>query len=308
VKRLERMEEYVESLKACGIKDIRIREDLRKHCTWKVGGVCDVMVVPKDGAEVSLAIRYADELGIKTHIIGAGSNVLFSEHVPGVVIQLGNLQQLIWQEDAVFVGAGVRLGYLASVYAQHNRDDLSFAAGIPGSIGGAVVMNAGAYGKEIGAVVEKIDCCKNGRLWSVSQEEAGFSYRNSIFKQEKDLVVVGVHLKAQEEKAQEEILREIAQRNQLRKEKQPLEYANAGSVFQNPQGDAAGRLIEAVGLKGYSVGDAQISEKHANFIVNRGKATPQDVLRLIRLVQKTVKEKFNIDLKTEVELIGFDEV
>lgn len=305
---MERVEEYVESLKACGVQDVRLNEDLKKHCTWHVGGVCDVLVMPKDGAEVSLAMRYANDLGLPMRVIGAGSNVLFAPHVSGVVIKLDCLKNVKWEENAVYAEAGVALGYLAQMYGEHNKGDFIFAAGIPGTVGGAVIMNAGAYGKEIGDLVEEVYCCKDGRLWIVKKEDCNFSYRNSLFQQLRDVIVVGARFSAKEDMDKTAVLAEIVARKNSRIEKQPLEYANAGSVFKNPPNDSAGRLIELAGLKGVVLGDAQISEKHGNFIINRGNASGEDILGLIRLVQKKIKEKFDIELQTEVELIGFDEV
>lgn len=181
---------------------------------------------------------------------------------------------------------------------------LEFAAGIPGTIGGAVVMNAGAYQSRMSDIVTEVTCCDaEGRLLTLSAAQCGFSYRNSRFKQQKDLVVVSVQLELKAGK-KEEILAQMQKNTTARNAKQPVEYPSAGSIFKNPPQDAAGRLVELVGAKGWRQGDAMVSEKHSNFIINTGAATCEDVLQLVKKVKQAVLDKTGVLLEEEILLLG----
>ncbi len=285
---------------------IRENEPMRNHTTWRIGGPADRLVQPESVEELRQAVREARESGEPYYVIGGGSNLLVSDDgIAGTVIQLGgSLTGLQIADDSMIVEAGVPLPFLARKAAEHGLSGLEFAAGIPGSVGGAVFMNAGAYQGQISNVIEQVICCDaGGQLITLDAADCDFSYRSSRFKQERELIIVSVKMKLQPGK-KEDILEQMQKNTASRNAKQPVEYPNAGSIFKNPPGDAAGRLIELVGAKGWQQGDAVVSEKHSNFIVNTGNASCRDVLQLVERVKQAVQEETGVLLEEEILFLG----
>ncbi|MDD4145822.1 MAG: UDP-N-acetylmuramate dehydrogenase [Clostridia bacterium] len=282
------------------------QEPLQKYTTWKVGGPADLVYQPEDLAECAEVLQLARQYQVPVTILGVGSNVLIADQgLRGLVILTQGFQKITWQQHQVTVGSGVLLSHLSRLAAEKGLTGLEFAAGIPGSLGGAVVTNAGAYGCSLDQVIVSVQSLNmEGKTKEYRKEELALKYRDSIFKREKELIVE-IRLTLQIGNISE-IKQRMRQYLHLRREKQPLELPNAGSVFKNT-GQGAGRLIEGVGAKGWRVGDAQISEKHANFIVNLGEAKASEIKTLIREVQKAVKQKYGVELETEVVFLGFED-
>lgn len=285
---------------------VKKNEPMRNHTTWRIGGPVDLLVQPESVEELQKALQQARASGQPYYVIGGGSNLLVAdEGLPGTVIQLGGcLCGLQINGTRVIAEAGVPLPLLARKAAEQNLSGLEFAAGIPGTVGGAVVMNAGAYSSQISNVIRQVVCCdKNGEMVTLDVSDCQFSYRNSRFKRNSDYTVVSVTMELTLGE-QQEILDRMQHNTSLRKEKQPVEYPSAGSIFKNPPGDAAGRLVELVGAKGWRQGGAMVSEKHSNFIVNVDSATCTDVLQLIARVKQGVQEKTGIILEEEILFLG----
>lgn len=281
-------------------------EPLKNYTSWRVGGPADLLYCPQKIDECAHVLKMAHKWKVPLTILGEGSNVLISDQgIKGLVIITSGFQEILWQGSRVTAGAGVLLASLSRQAAQRGLDGLAFAVGIPGSLGGAVVMNAGAYGsslKEVLTEVQTLD--KRGQLKTYKVEELSLGYRQSIFKETQELIVKVTLSLSWGDKT--EIQTKMAAYLRERRLKQPLEWPSAGSVFKNTA-QGAGRLIEGVGAKGWSVGDAQVSEKHANFIINRGAAKASDIRALIKEVQLAVKEKYHLDLETEVVFYGFSD-
>ena len=285
---------------------IRENEPMRNHTTWRIGGPADRLVQPESVEELQQAIQAARESGAPYYVIGGGSNLLVSdEGITGTVIQLGgSLTGLAITDHTIVAEAGVPLPFLARKAAEYGLSGLEFAAGIPSSVGGAVFMNAGAYQGQISNVIEQVTCCDDsGQLITLEAADCAFSYRNSRFKQSRELVIVSVKMRLTPGK-KEDILEQMQKNTASRNAKQPVEYPNAGSIFKNPPGDAAGRLIELAGAKGWRQGDAQVSEKHSNFIVNTGNASSRDVLLLVERVKQAVYAETGVLLEEEILYLG----
>ena len=277
-------------------------EPMHNHTTWRIGGPVDLMLQPETMTEVQEALHEAQSLGKPYYIIGAGSNLLVAdEGLRATVIALGgNLCNWNVSGNTITAEAGLPLPVLARKAARAGLSGLEFAAGIPGSVGGAVVMNAGAYQSQMSNVISEVLCCdQHGNLLTLDNASCGFAYRNSRFKQDKSLIILSVTFCLQPGNA-ETIEKQMGYNTAARIEKQPTSYPNAGSVFKNPNGDAAGRLIDMIGAKGWRQGDAMVSEKHANFIVNTGQATCVDVLALIARIKETVLQETGILLEEEI--------
>lgn len=278
---------------------------MRRHTSFKIGGICEVMVYPKDVKELELVIRYCEERDIPWRVIGLGTNILVrDEGIKEVVVNLReSFQELeLIDETKVKAGAGVKLAKVVKFAGLNSLSGLEFAAGIPGTVGGAIVMNAGAEGKAIQDVVQRVEFYRYPEgSWYESIKDLKFFYRG--LERKPKSVVLSAEFKLKEGK-EREIRKRILEGLKHRRKTQPLRYPCAGSIFKNPEGNFAGRLIEKVGLKGTRIGDAQISEKHANFIVNRGRAKAKDVLALIDLARGRVKEESGIELELEIEVIG----
>ncbi len=298
------MHTIVEILKENQIKVLE-NEPLSKHTTWRVGGAARIFVAPADSKQLidALAIINANNLAYK--VIGNGSNLLFSgEGFNGAVIAFtGNKGGLHVVDSVIKADANRSLVQLSRIAAKHSLSGLEFASGIPGTVGGAVAMNVGAHGQEIANILIDAEVLtKEGELACWSREECGFSYRNSRLKSEQATLLSA---RFQLEKAEKtEIEMRMRRYNNQRKKSQPIDSQTAGSVFKNPEGDYAGRMIEELGLKGYTIGGAAVSTKHANFFVNTGSATAADIHDLIKYIQQKVFKEFGVMLETEVELLG----
>ena len=281
-------------------------EPLQKYTTWKVGGPADILYRPKNPQECAKVLQLAREFEVPVTILGVGSNVLIADQgLRGLVILTEGFNDIGWHEDQVTAGSGILLSYLSRMAAEKCLSGMEFAAGIPGSLGGAVVMNAGAYGYSMDQIIVSVKTLDmEGKTREYCKDELAFAYRYSIFKRKKELIFE-VKLALQSGNTAE-IKEQMNKYLQARREKQPLELPNAGSVFKNT-GQGAGRLIESIGAKGWRIGDAQISEKHANFIVNLGQAKASEIKKLIREVQKAVKERCGVELETEVVFLGFED-
>ena len=285
---------------------VKKNEPMCNHTTWRIGGPVEVLLQPETVEELQQALLEIQRTEELCHVLGGGSNVLVAdEGIAGTVIQLGgSLCKMEIAYPYITAEAGVPLPVLAQKAAAAGLSGLEFAAGIPGTIGGAVVMNAGAYDGQISDIVRQVICCdKKGKLVTLDSADCEFAYRNSRFKQEQDLVIISVKLELNKGN-KEEIQARMQKHTALRKEKQPVEYPSAGSIFKNPPGEAAGRLIEMVGAKGWKQGDAMVSQKHSNFIINTGKATCEDVLQLIKRVKQAVEEQTGVWLEEEILVLG----
>lgn len=288
---------------------IREQEPLTAHTTFRIGGPALYYLIPEGVEEVRDALQFAREKELPFYVIGRGSNLLFEdEGYHGVVIEIGKgMEQVTMKEEpdgtvCVTAQAGIPLSTLAAKLAEAGWQGFEFAGGIPGTLGGGIAMNAGAYGGEIR------DCIKNamvmtrsGETLVLNREQLELGYRTSIIQKEDYIVLEGVFRFSRGEK--KSILAAMKELNQRRRDKQPLEFPSAGSTFKRPEGYFAGKLIEDAGLRGYRVGDAQVSEKHCGFVVNRGKASSADVRQLIRDVQDRVREKFQVELEPEVRIV-----
>lgn len=295
---------YLEMLKIMPGR-VRFGELMKKHTSWRIGGPADIYVEPASRGELQLAVSYAHELSIPLTVIGAGTNILVSdEGIRGIVIKIGSgLDWISVNENIIFAEAGAKLSRVASVARDAGLGGFEFSAGIPGDVGGAVVMNAGANGASVGAQVKEILLLNpEGVYFKKTKDEMNFGYRSSALQSELAVVVEAVFSCCRRDK--NAINEDMDTYIKKRKDTQPLHSPNAGSVFKNPPGESAGRLIEAAGLKGERVGDAQISLMHANFIINLGAATARDVLMLINKARASVLDRFGIDLKPEVKVLG----
>ena len=284
---------------------LRWQEPLSLHTSFKVGGPADVMVFPQSIAEIQQLVKVCRQERIPFIVLGLGSNVLFPDGgFRGVVIKLGQaLKGLHISGNEINAEAGIRLAYLSKKAAANSLSGLEFAEGIPGSVGGAVVMNAGAYNGEMSQILTSVSALDSqGDLHTFKLEEMAFSYRSSIF-QSGEWIVVSALMKLSSGK-RDEIEAQMREFARLRREKQPLDMPSAGSTFKRPNGVYVGPLLEKMGLKGFKIGDAQVSTKHAGFIVNCGQATAQDILDLIKHIQQRALAEHNIRLEPEVRIIS----
>ncbi len=293
-----------EKLKQLQIGKVYENYDLKNLNTYQVSCLAKYLIYPKDLASLICLLTFLKKEQICYRVLGNGSNVLFVNPIfDGAIIKLDCLKQIEIQGNTIVVGASVPLIFLVNKLSNMGYTGLEFACGIPGVIGASIAMNVGALNQEISSVVQKVKALTPDlKIKEFSKEELLFSYRNSFFKQHKDYIILEVTLEL-EKKDVKEILQTIKENNQIRKSKQPLFYPSAGSVFKNPSHDSAGRIIDQLGLKGKRIGGAMVSEKHANFIINTGDATGKEIYELILFVQKEVKEKCQIDLVLEQELL-----
>ena len=281
---------------------------LSKHTTYKVGGKAKVMVYPKNVDNLIKLMKILKSQNIKHKVLGLGSNVLFSDEVyDGVIIRLSELDHLeFFGRNKVRVGAGYSLMKLSLLTAKKGLAGLEFASGIPGTVGGAVFMNAGAYKSDMGYVVTEVKVLTPDlKIITLENKELNFHYRTSFLQTHPGYICLEAVLKLTkgDKNALDEVIKE---RRQRRMESQPLEYPSAGSVFRNPEGMFAGKLIEDLGLKGKTIGGAMVSEKHANFIINYKKAKGKDIKKLIELVHQKVLEEYDVDMKIEQEFVNWE--
>ena len=302
------MDQYIQDIKNLNIGKVEEYVSLKKYTTYHVGGTARAIVYPDNTNGLVSLIRYLRENDILYKILGKGSNLLFSEkNYNGVLVKLDQFDEItFFGQDKVRVGAGVSLIKLSLMAAKRGLTGLEFASGIPGSVGGSVFMNAGAYKSDMGYIVETVKVLTPElRIITLENREMDFHYRSSFLQKHRDYVCLEVvlHLQKGKREAIEEVIRE---RKERRMESQPLEYPSAGSVFRNPEDNFAGKLIEDVGLKGKIYGGAMVSDKHANFIINFDSAKASDIKELIEFIKSEVKEKYEIDLKVEQEFINWE--
>ena len=293
----------------CGVagKDnVSLEEDMSRHVTFRAGGKAKYFVQPENSLQLSEILRYLKNNSVKYYIIGNGSNLLVKdEGFDGVIIKIGNkfgTIEIDTEKKQIYCGAGVMLSKIASIACEYAFTGMEFAAGIPGMVGGAIAMNAGAYGGEIKDIVDKVWLIdENCNEVCLNCSEMEFGYRTSIV-QKKEYIVIAVSLNF-ENGDKSDILAKMNELLNARKEKQPLEYPSAGSTFKRPEGYFAGKLIMDAGLRGFSVGGAKVSEKHCGFVINAGNATASEIIELMDKVADIVYDKFGVKLEPEVKII-----
>lgn len=288
------------------IENIKENEPMKNHTSFKVGGPADLFLMPQTRAELQAVLEICKEAQKSLYIMGNGSNLIVRDNgYSGIIINTKALNQVKTVGETLIAEPGISLKDLANVALKEKLTGLEFASGIPGSLGGAVTMNAGAYDGEMKGVIKSITVItEDGSLETIPADLCHFGYRSSILQQHQ-WVLVSVELVLKNGDYQV-IAAKMQDLNTQRQTKQPLEYPSAGSTFRRPVGYYAGKLVQDAGFKGYSIGGAQVSEKHSGFVINKGGATAADILNLIAAIQSAVKEKFDVDLKTEVIVIGND--
>ena len=286
-------------------EQIKTNEPMSLHTTFKIGGPADLFVAPKNEEDLLFTLNLCNENKIPCLILGNGSNMLVSDKgIRGVVVSMLSLDQLKLLDDyTIYAQSGVSMKALAEFASNHAITGFESLHGIPGSIGGGIFMNAGAYEGEVGDVFISACCIdENNNIIDIDSQQMNFGYRKSL-AQTKGLIIASTTLKGKKgNKAQ--ILAKMAELEEKRSSKQPIDMPSAGSIFKRPPGYFAGKLISDAGLRGHCIGDAQVSEKHCGFIVNKGNATSSDVLALISHIQQAIKAEFDVLLETEVKMIG----
>lgn len=280
-------------------------EAMSKHTSYGIGGPAKAYVKPKDEVDLSNILKFASKHKISTFFVGSGSNILVSDDgIDGIVITLGNsLKKLIIEGTSVYCQSGVMLGKFVKECISRSLSGVESLIGVPGTVGGALIMNAGAFGSEISNYLKKVTVMTmSGELRRYKADDIQFSYRNSSFQNNEILISAEFELIQSDKKS---VVEKKSMASGGRKKSQPLKYRSAGSIFKNPDEGAAGFYIDKAGLKGSKSGDAEISPIHANFFVNHGSAKASDIVELIRLARKTVKEKFGIMLELEIKTLGF---
>ena len=304
------MNQYMEFYKLLGEfyneEDITLDSPMSEHIYFRVGGPADILVTPVNEEQVVNTLKLCREYNVPYFILGNGSNILVKDGgISGVVIKFNKLNKITTEGNCVTAQSGALLKDVSKAALENNLRGFEFACGIPGSIGGAVFMNAGAYDGEMAHVIKSarvID--ENCNIKNLTKEELELGYRSSIVMKKGYVVIEAtVELESGEYASIKDKIDDLTNR---RESKQPLEYPSAGSTFKRPEGYFAGKLIQDSGLKGFSIGGAAVSEKHSGFVINKGGATAKDVLDVIAHVQKTVKENFDVELHTEVRIIGRD--
>ncbi|MCQ2437997.1 MAG: UDP-N-acetylmuramate dehydrogenase [Clostridia bacterium] len=285
-------------------EQLLFNEPMSRHTTFRVGGPADLIVMPESSEQVIEALRIARENDVPVLVIGNGSNLIVKDNgIRGIVILLGDkFSDVTADGTTITAQAGATLARLAAVARNNALTGLEFASGIPGTVGGGCAMNAGAYGGELSDVLIDATVLLNGEVVTLSKAEMEMSYRSTKPLREGGIVLTArFELKPGDPDTISATMKDL---NGRRRDKQPLEFPSAGSTFKRPVGYFAGALIEQAGLKGYSVGGAQVSPKHAGFVINTGNATAEDILSLIRHVQQVILEKDGVTLETEVRIVG----
>ena len=293
---------YDELVKEISPSNIFVNEEMSKHTSFKVGGIADFFVTVNNIKELVYIIKVSKELRIKTFIIGNGTNIIVKDTgFRGIIIKL-NFKHLKIEKNEIIAGSGVPVALISEFAYRNEIEGYEFLSGIPGTVGGAIKMNAGAYGSEVKDIlISTTYLDEKYNIVKISNNMHKFSYRNSIFFNKKWIILESSF--AIKKGNKEEIKEKRNQMMKERKEKQPLEYPNAGSIFKRGADFIPAQLIDKAGLKGYKIGGAQISDKHAGFIVNTGNATTKDIIKLIKYTKETVKEKFNKELELEVIIL-----
>lgn len=296
--------------KIVGQDNIKTNEPMASHTTFRAGGIASVFVEPQNDIQLSQVIKVFKQAGMPYYILGNGSNVLVrdSGYNGGIIKIDKGFNNIIVEKTGkettiIEAGAGAMLSKVAKLAADYSLTGMETLSGIPGTVGGAVVMNAGAYGSEVKDIIIEAKVMDGmGEIINLSKDELELSYRNSVIQREEYVVLQATF--ALNYGDMHEILNKMAECAQARKTKQPLEYPSAGSTFKRPEGNYAGKLIMDSGLAGYRVGGAQVSEKHCGFVINTGNATATDILEVMEHIKVTVKEKFNVELEPEVRILG----
>lgn len=299
------MQHIAEILQQMGIGKVLVNEPLANHTTWKIGGPADILVIPHDKEALVRAVTTLYQEGVPWRAIGRGSNLLVLDGgIRGVVFKISDvLDHLRFDGNKVYAGAGFSFIKLALLASREGLTGMEFAGGIPGNVGGAVYMNAGAHGSEVSRILKEAEILlETGELVTYSAAQLDFSYRTS--KLQSSSAIVTEVLFELDHGDRKQIAEAMAKHKDRRRLTQPLQLPCAGSVFRNPPNDHAGRLIESSGLKGYRVGGAEISKQHANFIVNVGQATANDVLTLMEHAQTVVYDRYGVRLVPEVLVVG----
>ena len=296
--------ELIQELEKLHVGKITKKPIMKKYTTYKVGGPAIAMVVPNDITDLIKLMDFVYKNDVKYKIVGNGSNLIFNDSgYDGIIIKLDNFNQFEQKGNSFIIGSGVSLVYAAMKASKAGYTGFEFATGIPGTLGGAVYMNAGAYQSDMGYIVTEVKVLTPKlEIKTMYNRECDFHYRSSFFQKNPKYIVLEakIVLKKGQVKA---IMDVIEDRRKRRIASQPLKYPSAGSVFRNPKDDYAGRLIEELGYKGKKIGGAEVSTMHANFIINTGKAKGEDVKKLILEIKDKVKEKYNIELKCEQEFV-----
>lgn len=287
-------------------ENVILNAEMKNYVHFRVGGPADILLIPENKEQVIKSIEICNKNNIPYFIVGNGSNLLVKDGgVKGVVIKLNEVNNINTTGEIIEAECGAMLKDISSAAVNNSLTGFEFACGIPGTVGGAVFMNAGAYDGEISNVIESAEVIdNNGKIVELSKEELELGYRSSIIMK-RNYVVLSAKFRLQngEVKKIKEMVEDLTCR---RESKQPLEYPSAGSTFKRPVGYFAGKLIQDAGLKGHSIGGAAVSEKHSGFVINKNNATAKDILDLIIHIQDTVKEKFGVQLHPEVRIIGED--
>ena len=296
----ERLVEY------CGQENVILNEPMSKHTCFKVGGPADILVTPSTPDEVAKIIAICRENNIPYLVIGNGSNILIKDGgIDGVVIKLEKMNKIEVNGNEIKADCGAMLKDVSKKAVENSLTGAEFSCGIPGSIGGAVFMNAGAYNGEMSHIMKSAEVLdKDGNVIILDKDKLELDYRSSAIMKYGYIVLTATV--ALEKAETSKIVDRVNDLTKKREDKQPLEYASAGSTFKRPEGYFAGKLIQDSGLKGFGIGGACVSEKHSGFVINKGGATAKDILDVIKHVQDTVKENFGVDLHTEVRIIGKD--
>jgi UDP-N-acetylmuramate dehydrogenase len=300
------MDGIFNELQSLNIGKVKENEPLAQHTTIKIGGPADLFIEPSSVENLKKVMEVIKKNGVHWRAIGRGSNLLVSDKgIEGAVIKLGSgIDSLSIDGTKIVAAGGYSLVSLATLISKKGLTGLEFASGIPGSVGGAVYMNAGAHGSDISKILTRAHILfDDGTIEWLSNEEMEFSYRTSILQKERPGIVVEAEFQLSDGD-RTAIVSQMLKNKDYRKETQPWNFPCAGSIFRNPLPNYAGKLVEAAGLKGFSMGGAKISEMHGNFIVNAGNATAGDVLRLIEHVKETIYNLYEIKMETEVEIIG----
>ncbi|MCM3768014.1 UDP-N-acetylmuramate dehydrogenase [Neobacillus niacini] len=300
------MDVLIQELEKMNIGKVKRNELLAHHTTIKIGGPADLFIEPSSVENLIATMEFIKKHKLNWRAIGRGSNLLVSDKgIEGAVVKLGSgINHLEVNGTEILVGGGYSLVSLSTLISRKGLSGLEFASGIPGSVGGAVYMNAGAHGSDISKILTKAHILfEDGTMEWLSNEEMSFSYRTSILQKERPGIVVEAVFQLKEGD-REAIVAQMQKNKDYRKDTQPWNYPCAGSIFRNPLPNYAGKLIEVAGLKGFSIGGAKISELHGNFIVNAGNATAGDVLSLIQHVKDTIYSLYQVKMETEVEIIG----
>ena len=279
-------------------------EPMKRHTSFKIGGAADILVLPKSIEEIVFLIKLFESEKVNYFVMGNGTNLLVSDKgFRGVIIKISkNFSEINVNNNIITANAGVFLSQIANIALKNELTGFEFASGIPGSLGGAVCMNAGAYGSEMKNVIKSIDVIYNGDIYTLSADEAEFEYRNSrILKEKMTVLSAKIQLKNGNYQDIASLMNSLKEK---RNEKQPMDMPSAGSAFKRPKDNFAGKLIMDAGLRGFSIGGAQVSEKHCGFIVNKKDACCDDVLRLCKKIKEVVYEKFGVELEEEIRFIG----